>query len=376
MNLDQIQCTICLVGGDGRRWYLHGKESWGQPVRLLEGSLGQILSYQVKTTFRERSGQPGSIYRGSRPLARDLVLPVLVFGDSVNDWIANDSDFIRSIWGETELALEVTTEYSGTRTLRCRLAESPDLRNTVDPNSQMASEYQLVITAADPFFYSGTLTDEYRFDGLNWYGDGVTISNPGDCPVWPEWVITSPAKFILPDHSFQDDEHANRTLVLPFQPLGRETLVQTDPSQEMLVTNDNTQLWAEMEGQFFEHQIPPRTVDAFLPVSIDPLPNLPLVLPPGWREWIASEIAKWARTLGLEGIFSQTPQDLAAKIRQILLATPASWLNPLSEFLTGQLLTDFIADLIVQQYGSINNMAGATAQIRVTPRWSRPWGME
>jgi len=368
---------VMLHGADGSYWNISGPRSAHSQVVMIEGGVGDLFDAPATTHFKPRAGQSGTTYRGFRMEERNIVLRVLIFADSSVEWARVDSDFRRALDYDKQSELIVRSSMSGERRLKVRLAEAPAYQWDKDPNYHAAALTEFVVVAEDPFWYSGHEHDEFVFDGLNWYGGNVTVSNPGDVPVWPKWVLTAPAKFILPDVSFRDDAEKDRTIVLPFQPLGREVLVDTDPLEELITANDDTLLWAEMGGQFFQNPIPPRTPPTQIPVSIDPLPNLPVVLPPGWREWIAGRINEWAKRLGKEELFRRTPEDIAKVVHDTLYdKNRPQWLKDIGDPILDFLNVDYIAGRIINAWGQTNNMAGATAQVRVDHKWSRPWGME
>lgn len=368
---------VMLHGADGSYWNISGPRSAHSQVVMIEGGVGDLFDAPATTHFKPRAGQSGTTYRGFRMEERNIVLRVLIFADSSVEWARVDSDFRRALDYDRQSELIVRSSMSGERRLKVRLAEAPAYQWDKDPNYHAAALTEFVVVAEDPFWYSGHEHDEFVFDGLNWYGGNVTVSNPGDVPVWPKWVLTAPAKFILPDVSFRDDAEKDRTIVLPFQPLGREVLVDTDPLEELITANDDTLLWAEMGGQFFQNPIPPRTPPTQIPVSIDPLPNLPVVLPPGWREWIAGRINEWAKRLGKEELFRRTPEDIAKVVHDTLYdKNRPQWLKDIGDPILDFLNVDYIAGRIINAWGQTNNMAGATAQVRVDHKWSRPWGME
>lgn len=368
---------VMLHGADGSYWNISGPRSAHSQVVMIEGGVGDLFDAPATTHFKPRAGQSGTTYRGFRMEERNIVLRVLIFADSSVEWARVDSDFRRALDYDKQSELIVRSSMSGERRLKVRLAEAPAYQWDKDPNYHAAALTEFVVVAEDPFWYSGHEHDEFVFDGLNWYGGNVTVSNPGDVPVWPRWVLTAPAKFILPDVSFRDDAEKGRTIVLPFQPLGREVLVDTDPLEELITANDDTLLWAEMGGQFFQNPIPPRTPPTQIPVSIDPLPNLPVVLPPGWREWIAGRINEWAKRLGKEELFRRTPEDIAKVVHDTLYdKNRPQWLKDIGDPILDFLNVDYIAGRIINAWGQTNNMAGATAQVRVDHKWSRPWGME
>ena len=368
---------VMLHGADGSYWNISGPRSAHSRVVMVEGGVGDLFDAPATTHFKPRAGQSGTTYRGFRMEERNIVLRVLIFADSSTEWARVDSDFRRALDYDKQSELIVRSSMSGERRLKVRLSEAPAYQWDKDPHFHAAALVEFVVVAEDPFWYSGSEHSEFVFDGLNWYGGSVTVSNPGDVPVWPKWVLTAPAKFILPDVSFRDDAEKGRTIVLPFQPLGREVLVDTDPLEELITANDDTLLWAEMGGQFFQNPVPPRTPPTQIPVSIDPLPNLPVVLPPGWREWIAGEVNKWAKRLGKEEVFRKTPEDIAKVIHDALYdKRRPEWLQRIGDPILDFLKVDYIAGRIINAWGQTNNMAGATAQVRVDHKWSRPWGME
>ena len=373
---EESTSRISIRGVDGSLWKIHGADAYNSPVQIEKGSLGDIFDAPVATSRKARVGQPGMVYRGHRYMERHIALNVTMQADHPDDRFRIDSDFRQAFSYEEPAELIVDTDLSGERSLQVRLSEHPTIRGDYDPVMGRVSQITFPLVADDPFFSSTTVTDEFTFTGMNWYGGGVYVSNPGDVPIWPKWVLTAPAKFILPDVSFRDDAEKARQVVLPFQPLKRTVLVDTDPGEEMIVANDDALLWAQMGGQFFNNPIPPHTPRTFVPVSVDPLPNLPWVIPDSMRRWIAQQIAAWAKTLGAEQMLTTTPDQLAAKIKQFINDVTPDWVEDLNPDLLKELVPSLIAGAIRDQWGSIGNMAGATAQVRLERRWSRPWGME
>lgn len=365
---------ITLTGVDGSRWDLHSQRD--KSVFIEQGGVGDLFDAPATTSYKPRVGQSGSTFTAARHLERHLALPITVHHRDRLEWARLDSDFRRAFSYTEAATLTVETDMSGARQLRVRLAEQPQYRGEINPNRHGVSQWLYPLVAANPMWESEQYHDEFVFDGLNWFSGSVEVSNPTDQPAWPKWVLSAPAKFILPDVSFRTDNHADRMIDLPFQPLGREVVVDTDPLEEMIVANDATLLWAHMEGQFFSHPIPPHTPPTTIPVAVDPLPHTGWVVPTWLKKIVATEVEKWARALGLAGFFAVTPQQMGQKIREIILALTPDVLERLSPTLIGGLLPEVISEAIVHAYGSVANMAGATAQIRINRQWSRPWGLE
>lgn len=367
---------FAITGVDGSQWVVHGPGSEASPVQLEQSSVGELFDAPVQTFRKARVGQPGTTYMGRRFLERNITLDLTSVGATGREWARIDSSLRRAFDYDEPATLTCTTEISGARRLKLRLEKEPEYREDLDPHALRVGRWTFHLVADDPFWLGETYHDEFVFDGLNWYGDGVTVKNPGDVPVWPEWVLTAPAKFILPDVSFTDPTQKTRQVALPFQPLKRDVVVNTDPLEEMIVANDDTLLWAQMGGQFFTNPIPPHTLATEVPVSVDPLPMIPWVVPDEWRMWIAHEIAAWAKRLGMEEVMRRTPNDVADEIKRILKASTPQWVADVTPDWLEDITRSAIADAITTAWGSVGNMAGATAQLRLQFRWSRPWGLE
>ena len=367
---------ITIIGVDDSEWVIHGPGSKSSPVRLREGDLGEFYDAPFSSSYKGVVGRAGKRYTGHHFLERNIVLDLHIYADSGRTWGQVDSDFRRAFDPELEATIVVETELSGERWIKVRLGEHPSYQGGLDPHETTGGDFQYVLVAANPYWCSGTVTDEFVFSGSNWYGDGVRVSNPGDVPAWPKWVLTAPAKYGLPDVSWRDDADKDRMVFLPFQPHGREVLVDTDPHEEMITANDGTLLWAKMNGQFFQYPIPGRTPSTVLPVYVDPFPMLPFNLPVEWRIWIAQKMREWAEQLGLTAFLALTPEDIGNKIRSWMDGTIPDWVPVLSSDILAEMTGAFIANLIRETYGRIGNIAGATAQVRVDVLWSRPWGLE
>lgn len=372
------QVKITIRGVDGSNWVIHGPGSTNSPVRLMEGQLADFMDVPFSTTYRGVAGRAGKTFRAVHYAERNLVLRLNIAGDNGFSWASIDSDFRRAFSPEEEAQVEVVTALSGRRWMNVRLGEAPELMNTIDPHEQSNAQFQYVLVAGDPYWHSEPIVSEFVFNGSNWFGDGVTVTNPGDVMAWPKWVLTAPAKYGLPDIDLKTpvDERLDRFVYLPFQPTGREVVVDTDPFEEMITTNDGTLLWAKMNGQYFMNPLPPRLRETVLPVYVDPFPLLPFDLPTTWRIWIAEKLRELAQALGVDRFLALTPEDIGNRITQWLNGVTPDWLEPINPQLLNELTGAFIARLIRETYGRINNIAGATAQIRVEPRWLRPWGGE
>lgn len=367
--------AVTLTGVDGSVWHLAGANAWGAPVQVRESSLGDLLDVPVNTSRKSVVGKPGTKFLGSRMLERNILLPVLVQGSSQQEFAEADSGFRKALDYEEPARLSVVTEESGERWIDVRLSEQFSFEGEYDPHLDFRAAYTVSLVADDPLWRSETATSEFVFNGLNWYQGTVRVSNPTDVPVWPKWVLTSPAKWILPDPDVKEGDFA-RTIVLPFQPLGHDVVVDSNPTVEMVTDTQNALLWAQMGGQFFNFSIPPRTQPIDIPVAVDPLPLLGTWIPDEGRRWFAAMMRDFAEDTGLDEFLKLTPQQLGDIMEQWIRDFTPDWIEGLTDWLFPVLSADNIANAIVQQWGSVSNMAGATAQIRLERQWTRPYGLE
>lgn len=364
--------SLIIEGADGSRWPVHGKDASGKSVRLLEGSVGELYDAPLSTTYRSRVGQAGADYRGHRWLERRPVLTLAFFGDG---WERDEMRFHRALRPDRDATLVVRTGLSGERRLTVRLEEAPETDRSRDPYSEGVVIKQYSLVAADPYWYEPQpATDEFKFDGSNWTGGYVTVSNPTDVDCWPRWVLTAPAKFGLPDMDLTRPEPKQRYVYLPFQPYKREVLVDTDPMEEMIVANDATLMWARMDGQFFQHPIPAFTPETQLPVYVDPFPLLPFDLPVQWRIWIASRLSGLVKLIGVDRFLEWSPEKLGNQLAEWVREATPSWVPEIPADWVSQMTGTFLTEALGNTFGRISNIAGATAQIRMDRRWQRPWG--
>lgn len=370
---------ITLTGVDGSRWYLHSEKD--KRVFIEEGGLGDIFDVPATTSLKARVGAPGAMFVGSRQLERHLALPLVVHDPDPLEWQRLDSGLRRAFSFEKEATLEVTTPFSGTRSLKVRLSEQPQYRGERNPARRGVSQWTFPLVAADPFWRGQPYRAAWEFNGINWFGDYITVQNLADQPSWPKWLLTSPAKFILPDpdleaHPLGVSAEDARMIDIPFQPLGQTATLDTDPHSEMIITDGGVPLWAQMNGQFFEHPIPPHTRDIKIPIAVDPLPNTGWLVPVGVKKLIAGHLRKVGEAQSDDYFLRLTPQGLAELIQHGLLSMSEKIMPQLTDKAWHGLTVKVIAEAITKAYGSVGNMAGATAEVMIEQRWSRPWGLE
>lgn len=361
---------LIVHGVDGSVWPIHGRGAHPN-VRLLEGALGEFYDAPVATVHKARVGQPGSSFLGARDLERHIVLRMGFYDE---DWQLWESRFRRAFSPVADATLVVRTPESGERHLRVRLEEHPQYEDGRDPYAQGIMVKKFVVIAHNPYWFSPTVhTDTFTFDGSNWASGSVTVSNPGDVPVWPKWTLTAPAKFGLGDIAIGESFDQDRVVWIPFQANGSTALIDTDPIQELIVSNGEP-VWELMNGQFFLHQIPPFTPDTKIPVMVDPFPLIPVLIDPAVRKWIAQRLEQLVAELGLKSFLALTPEDIGQRVSTWMQGARPEWVPELTAKQISEFTGEAIARILRETYGRIANISGAEAQVHLEWRWRHPWG--
>ena len=254
-----MKTIVELKGVNGELFTIAGDDAGDRGVYLATGVTG-LFDPAVKASYEEPGNYPGARYLSHRVLRRDLVFAVHILEDG-ESWLSRDSEW-RKAWAfDRDCKLYVTTEESGTRYLKVRLFESPDVDTETDPNGRRLTTVKMVTVAGDPFWYQDdvvytavTKTDT-SFDPavLPWPWpqnipveelsikvdpvDGRGGLNPTDQYIFPKWTVPgstyAPAEpyvpglpwlgapkskgtvWTLPDYSFEDPSKANRRVKMP-----------------------------------------------------------------------------------------------------------------------------------------------------------------
>lgn len=259
-----MQTVVELEGVNGEWFTLAGPNAGDRGVHLGKGVKGMFYDPPVKVVDEQPGNYPGSRYLNHRILRRDIVFAVEILNDpGANSWMSRDSEW-RKAWAfDRDCKIHVTTE-SGTRYLKLRLLESPDVDMETDPHGRSVNRVIMTCVAYDPYWYEDDVIYEVEtqedttFDPnpLPWPWpkddlptetlyitvdpeDGKGGLNPTDNLIWPKWIVpgstekpaepylpwlpwlgapNSPATiWTIPDYDFEstDPTLANRRVRLP-----------------------------------------------------------------------------------------------------------------------------------------------------------------
>ena len=207
-----MKTTVELEGVNGEWFTLAGDQAGDKGVWLATGVSG-LFDPPVKASYEEPGNYPGARYLSHRVLRRDLVFAVHILSSGCETWLSRDSEW-RKAWAfDRDCKLYVTTEESGTRYLKVRLFESPDVDTEMDQNGRKVTTVKMITVAGDPFWYqddviyTATTKTDTSFDPavLPWPWpnnipeETVTITvdpddgkgglNPTDKYIFPKWTV-------------------------------------------------------------------------------------------------------------------------------------------------------------------------------------------
>jgi hypothetical protein len=255
--------TVVELEGVNGEWF--NLTTGDRGVYLATDVKGAFFDPPVKAVYEEPGNYAGSRYLNHRVLRRDITFGVEILNDAQSgprSWLSRDSEW-RKAWAfDKDCTLYVTTPDSGTRRLKLRLLESPDVDMKHDPNMMPLNRTVMTCVAGDPFWYqddviyTATTATNTTFDpnAFSWPwapaslpSENLTITvnpsdgkgglNPTDQYIFPKWTVPgstfAPALpyvpgldwlgapqsratiWTIPDYSFEDAEQADRRVRMP-----------------------------------------------------------------------------------------------------------------------------------------------------------------
>lgn len=283
--------TIEVIGVDDSSWTVSGANQGYEGVVLDAGPQG-LAEAPRNGIWQQSAFQEGSTFLGVTVEPIDLVLGFQIWGDEEN-WQDVSSRFRRAFDYTKQATLQVSTE-SGTRSLKVQLLEAPQRDQEKDPRLLHYSLEVYTFRAAWPYWEA---EDEYvthkfsssslrsvpsrgssSFNALprhvqgtlnlnksatRYYTGSLTVENPCDTPLWPEWALTSPGSWGISDSSYMDDDMANRFIVTPTLSAGIS--IDTYPRNEPYVATDGSNIAGQFGGLLFLNPIPPHTEQTEVP---------------------------------------------------------------------------------------------------------------
>ncbi|RVW03006.1 hypothetical protein [Rhodococcus xishaensis] len=320
---DTNGAKVEIFGADGSYFCISG-EGQGEEGVLLGTDMQGFYDAPTKVIIKEGAFQIGGSLQGTKHPVRSVQFGLHVFGEKTSPWEVRDSairkafSYQRDPWNAAaELAkMQITTELSGSRSLRLILGESIGFQPEFDPISEGNGLIPMSTVALDPMWFEDDFLGNEQFPS-HWEltsgtsGEGkVWISNPTDQPMMHTWVVNGPAGavFGLPDFSWTGPEYARvpgvdfatgrddseRIYTLPalVPEDGGGATVEVDRMKLPVRAFADTNMVGRTNGRRLLYKVPPYTPPTEVPVYVtNAAPGAGVLL---------RQPRRWSRPWGLE----------------------------------------------------------------------------
>ncbi|MFI9202635.1 phage tail domain-containing protein [Streptomyces sp. NPDC053048] len=270
--IDWGRTSVSITGNNGQGEEISltsfGDSSW--PAIIMQpGATG--LDMPPFGLFSDDSPNlDGSIYRSSRAAAREIMIPVYLYGvdrTTVNGLKRKLYQALNPKRGHC--LLRFTEGSSETRQLTVYYKGGMEGSETADTSGFTWAKYGLTFTALDPWFYptrpqstrwefgAGTpflSTTERLFPMrissgiMGGSGQPLTISNPGDIEAWPVWALHGPIKSFSLTSPYGDVVKASPTPGgADLVPSGRVLTIDTRPGKKTVRDDLGANYWSRLD---------------------------------------------------------------------------------------------------------------------------------
>lgn len=258
-----VNGDTCIVSGEGMG-------EWGP--ELARHSTG-LFDAPFKTNWGK--GMFGQRYESWSPQRRDVVATFHIMNPVTGDSFESDPDSwhlvhsrFRALFGRTpeEQATIEYTSTNGVRYLAVRLLQEAKSFQAqpfegLDPHLLAYGTVMLTLAAEIPY-YQG-LTQTFSHSGSGSTSFNLPWTNPSTIPIWPQWFLTAPATWTLPDYSFGWEEYgrgvadAGKTVTLPALVSGENVHVDSRPDTETIIAENLAPVGNRWAGKDLEYPIQP-----------------------------------------------------------------------------------------------------------------------
>ncbi|MFJ8699466.1 phage tail domain-containing protein [Streptomyces ardesiacus] len=219
----------------------------------------------------------GSMYRGTRASARQVMLPVFVYGIDRKTLKEFKRKLANALNPKAGYCVLTFIEQDGVvRRLQCYYAGGMEGNESTGGAGFTWVSYGLQLTAMDPWFYGDLeVAANWSFGTAQPFlknpffpvtlssgtaaTDTISVSNPGDIEAWPVWTFTGPlksfqltgpdgSKFGIPEQAGGADAlQAGRTLTVDTRP-GYKTVLDDKGVNYFPLMNPAPSLWSLPPG--------------------------------------------------------------------------------------------------------------------------------
>lgn len=211
----------------------------------------------------------GGIFRDARAVQREIMIPVVLYGQDRQALKALQKRLIQAINPKRGPVAIKAVEGDGVpRYLYCYYKAGMEGSEDIDSSGFRWKKFGLQFTAYDPYWYSDTVEAAHWTFGVGdpflstteaffplhitagvVSGSGLLIDNPGDVEAWPTWTLSGPIKsfnFVGPDgHSFGIPADPGGADILPD---GRTLVIDTRPGYKTLMDDQGTNYWPLLDS--------------------------------------------------------------------------------------------------------------------------------
>ncbi|MFC4645356.1 MULTISPECIES: phage tail domain-containing protein [Streptomyces] len=211
----------------------------------------------------------GSIYRSARASAREVVIPVYLYGIDRTTVNQIKRKLFQNLNPKRGYCLLRFTEGDNrSRILQAYYKGGMEGSESTDTAGFTWAKYGLSFTCMDPWFYPDR-PESVRWDfgsgepllstsqaffpmrisaGVMGTGSGLTISNPGDIEAWPTWQLHGPIKnFTLTSPYGQTVKASAPADGSDLVPTGRVLTIDTRPGHKTVKDDLDANYWSRLD---------------------------------------------------------------------------------------------------------------------------------
>ncbi|MFD7605149.1 phage tail domain-containing protein [Streptomyces mirabilis] len=262
---------MAVIGNDGQgeEISLTGFSKRGWPSIIMQpGATG--LDMPPFALFSDDSPNlDGSIYRSARTAAREIMIPVYLYGIDRQTINGLKRKLFQSLNPKRGYCvLKFTEGNNETRLLRCYYKGGMEGAESTDTAGFTWTKFGLTFTAMDPFFYPDR-PETTRWD----FGSGaaflnpaqslfplrvsagvlggtgpLNIYNPGDVEAWPVWQLHGPIRSFSLASPYGDLVKASPLADgSDIVPSGRVLTIDTRPGHKTVLDDQSTNYWSLLD---------------------------------------------------------------------------------------------------------------------------------
>jgi hypothetical protein len=269
--------SIRGANGQGEEIPLTGIENGAWPTIVLQPGVSGLDLPPFELHTDDSPNLDGSMYRGTRASARQILLPMFVYGIDRKTLRQFKRKLANTLNPKGGYCLLTFIEQDGVpRRLQCYYAGGMEGNESADAAGFKWITYGIQLVAADPWFYGDLeVAANWSFGSSQQFlknpffpvklgagtaaTDTLRITNPGDIEAWPVWTLTGPlksfeltgpdgTKFGIPAQAGGADAlQTGRTLTIDTRP-GYKTVLDDRGVNYFPLMNPGPSLWSLPAG--------------------------------------------------------------------------------------------------------------------------------